>query len=134
MVRGIDHNAVTAQIDGPDGRVQTGAVVKMDGHRHLGAPGRGNDRRHDQLEIEKFVMRFGQTEDHRRARFFRRQHNAFEKIQADQIKGADRIVMIVGVLQHVFHIYQWHTRYLVSFSSSASARHSSAGWRRRLAI
>ncbi len=67
---------------------------------------------HDEIKIKIFKMRFGQTQNYRGACGFRCVHNALQKVQADEVKGTYGITVLIGVLQHILHINQWHDYYL----------------------
>ena len=83
-------------------------MIQMNRNRYTGAFCGGFGGGHRQFEIKIVEMRFRQAENNRRAGLLRRLHNALQKIQADQIECADRITMLVGVFEHVFHVDQWH--------------------------
>ncbi len=53
-------------------------------------------------------MRFGKTQDDRCPGIFGSLQNALEEIQTDQVKSANCITLLVGMCQHVVHVYEGH--------------------------
>ena len=106
---GIHHDPDTTKIDGTHGRGQRLAMIQMNGDRHgssLCCPLHGS---HKQFEIEEVEMRFRQTDDNGCLFFFSSRNDTADKIQTYHIKGSHRIVMLIGVFQHVTHMNQWHS-------------------------
>jgi len=113
-IGGIEHHAVAAKANGLNHGVERPAVIELDGHRHVGAFGRGFHRRHHQFEVVMGEVGLGDGEDHRGPAVFGRIDHRLEEVEADQIEGAYRIAVLVCVMKHVLHVDQCHRFFLVS--------------------
>ncbi len=110
MGGGIHHDAGTAEVDAADGGFQAGAMVEVDGDRDARAPCRRHGGGHGQFEVVVLEMGLGQAQDDGGLLPFGGIDDGFQEVQADQVEAAHRVLVVVGVLQHVPHVDQRHGR------------------------
>jgi len=79
-------------------------MIQMYCHWHRGSPCCGFHCWHNQFEIKIVEMGFRQAQYHRCAAALGCGHDAFQKLETDQIECAHGITIMVGVVKHIAHV------------------------------
>ena len=96
-------------------------MIQVDGYRHTGRTGRSLNSGHEIVEVEVLEMRFGQTQNDRRATFLRRIQNGLQKVQVHKVERTYRIPVRVGAIAiMVIFIFAFLTYFGTPFYSEAA--------------
>ncbi len=116
-VRRIDHHTITAERHRLLHFTGAAAVIEMDRHRHLGLLRSSLHRRHEHPNVITRKVRFRQADNYRSACSLCRLQYSLKKIEAEDVKGSHRIGVIIGMAEHILHVYERHRLPLYPLSS-----------------